>query len=158
MKDKVKFGLSIIPFKKYNTKVKIADIKQYLVDEFKLAKDLDKQNKEYYKEIERLKEIVIKYEVALVTLDEYKDRLQTKYKDIKELKETIKLLNKKIKQVNNEKNDAILEKKKADKYISQVKKNVLKDIKKELIILINNQKGTLSKKKAIEIINEAKYD
>ena len=98
--------MNLVP--KFNKSIKVADIKQYLVDEFQ-------KTNEQQKEIERLKdgvkeavEIELKYNTTLVTLDEYKKRLEDRERRISKLEQDIEYLENKLKKENELKNDEIL--------------------------------------------------
>lgn len=79
----MKFGLSI------KKKVSINDIKQYLVDEFENTKNLQKQVYSLQDKIKECAETQLKYDTTLLTLDEYKKRLQEK--DVR-IKNSMKIL------------------------------------------------------------------
>ena len=104
-KEKNQFLPTLINKVKYSRKVKVADIKRYLVDEFKLTKDLDKQNKELKGKLEEAEELEKKYELTLVTLSEYKARIEERNKEIGKLEEKIEKQKRKINELENEKND-----------------------------------------------------
>ena len=152
--------LSIIPQKlkevKYKRKVKIADIKQYLVDEYNLTKELDKENRNLKSQIEELEISKQKYELTLVTLDEYKKRIERKNEDIKELENQKKELKNKNRLLTNEKNDIKIQLKAFEKDMSKIEKKISKEIISQLVSKIQKAKGTLSKQKAIEIIKGEK--
>ena len=137
---------------KYSRKVKVADIKQYLVDEYKLTKELEKENKGLRKEVSKLKIVEDKYDLTLITLNEYKDRIERKNKEIKELENKIKVIKEEQKIIKDEKNTLLIEnkqfKKENEKFINKLKK----EYQKSLIEKIQNTKGTLSKKLVCEII------
>ena len=164
--------MNLVP--KFNKSIKIADIKQYLVDEFQ------KTNKQQ-QEIERLKdgvkkavEIELKYNTTLVTLDEYKKRLEDRERRISKLEQDIECLEKKLKKENELKNDEILKYKKLEDNYNKIKKNfdeVLEDKVKSIKSILNEEhylekkqlienkiklikelKGTLSKAKVLDIL------
>lgn len=155
----MKFNLSIIPKKK----VSVSDIKQYLVDEYKNNDELQKQ---IYKLKDELKEkvtIQIKYETALVTLDEFKQRLKTKNERINELDSQIKVLNRKIKTITDERNSKILDYKKLNKMYDNLNTKFDKAVAKELDIRfktfitskidkVNNLKGHIKKEDIVQIL------
>lgn len=150
---------SIIPKKK----VSVSDIKQYLVDEYK---NNEKQQKEIYKLQDELKDkvkIQIKYETALVTLDEYKKRLEDRDSRIDTLNKQIKSLNNEIKQEMDSKNTKILEYKKLEKLYNDLKSNFNDKLKKELklkqkdyikekVNQISNIRGHLKKEDLIKLL------
>lgn len=145
---------------KYSRKVKITDIKQYLVDEFKLTKELDKENKQLYKKIENFELDAQKHELTLITLNEYKKRITEKNKEIEDLKQEKKNIKEKYSNAINERNDALIETKKYKNELIQKNNSIKKDletnkneIKKNIIELIKIQKGNISKEKIIGLIN-----
>lgn len=155
----MKFNLSIIPKKK----VSVSDINQYLVDEYKNNNELQKQ---IYKLKDELKEkvtIQIKYETALVTLEEFKQRLKTKNERINELDSQIKVLNQKIKTITDERNSNILNYKKLNKMYDALKTKFDKEVIKEANIKfktfitskideVNNLKGHVKKEDILQIL------
>lgn len=141
---------------KYSKKVKVADIKQYLVDEYKLTKKLDKENRNLRKELNKVKLIEEKYDLTLITLDEYKNRISDKNEEIKELNDKLKGLKDELKFIKDEKNTLIIENKKLqrEKDNEKIIKDFKKDYNKQLIEKIQNTKGTLSKAKVYAIIED----
>lgn len=142
--------LNIIPVK-FNKKISVADIKQYLVDEFDNNKKLQNQVYDLQDKLKVSKEFEVKYELSLTTLDEYKERLkQTKDRN-KHLEEQIQIFQDTIKQKTYEISDLKLQNKKMEKHI----KNIEKDIRKEMIIefknKINDLSGHLSKEKILKL-------
>lgn len=151
-----KFLPTLVKSVGYSRKVKVADIKQYLVDEFKITKDLTKENRKLHKAIKEFKKIEDKYNLTLITLDEYKDRINDKNEIIKEMNKDIKELNNQISLLINEKNDLIIKNKVLDKSFNETKKKLLKTFKNDLVNLMQEQKGILSKTKIIELIKNIK--
>lgn len=139
---------------KYSKKVKVADIKQYLVDEYKLTKKLDKENRNLRKELNEAKLIEEKYDLTLITLDEYKNRISDKNEEIKELNDKLKGLKDELKFIKDEKNTLIIENKKLQRDNEKIIKDFKKDYNKQLIEKIQNTKGTLSKAKVYAIIED----
>lgn len=137
---------------RYSKKIKVADIKQYLVDEYKLTKELTRENKSLKKEIDKIKIAEEKYDLTLITLSEYKDRISDKNKEIEELKNKISKVREELKFVKDEKNTLIIENKKTQKDNEKIINNFKKEFKKQLTEEIKNTKGTLSKNKLCEII------
>lgn len=118
---------NIVP--KYKKKVSVADIKQYLVDEFDNNRKLQNSVYQLQDELKKAKEYEVKYNLSLTTLEEFKNRV-TDVKDRNEqLEKQIKALQETIKQNEYEISDLKLENKKMEKHIN----NIEKDIKKEII-------------------------
>ena len=141
---------------KYSRKVKVADIKQYLVDEYKLTKELDKENKKLKKELDDAQIIKEKYELTLITLDEYKSRIDSKNNDIKELENKLSKLRDDVKILKDEKNTLTIENKKLSRDNDKIINNFKKEYNKKLIDEIENTKGALSKVRIIDIIEKMK--
>lgn len=162
----------IVPKKK----VSVADIKQYLVDEFKNSEDQRKTIENLKDKIKKALEIEIKYNTALVTLDEYKNRLTDREKRIKKLEKDIEELENQVRKENNLKNDEIIKYKKLNTMYDELKKKFDEKVKIEVntikgsmkkehyldkknfiekkINKINNLKGNVSKNKIIEILSD----
>ncbi len=146
-----KFNLNIIP-RKFNKKVSVADIKQYLVDEFDNNK---KQQNEIYAlqdELKKYKEYEIKYELSLITLDEDKRRLKETKDRNKQLEFQIRTFQNTIKEKTYEINDLKLENKKMENYIKNIEKNIRKDFTKEFKEKINNLKGHIKKDDVLKLL------
>lgn len=145
-----KFDLAIIP-KKYKKKVSIADIKQYLVDEFENNKKMQNEIYKLQDELKVAKEFEAKYTLTLTTLEEYKERLKDKNNRNSQLNEQIKMLQETIKNQKYEINDLTLENKKMEKHINNIKKDVIKEVKEEYKEKIINLKGHIKKEDILKL-------
>lgn len=163
---------NIVPKKK----VTVADIKQYLVDEFKKTNDQTIEIENLKDKLKKALEIELKYNTSLVTLDEYKRRLEDREKRISKLEKDIEVLENKIRKENELKNDEILKYKKLNTLYDELKKSFdkkvddkFKSLKNEMskehyldkknlikhkIEKISELKGNVSKSKIIEILSE----
>lgn len=163
---------SIVPKKK----VTVADIKQYLVDEFKKTNDQTLEIEKLKDQLKKALEIELKYNTSLVTLDEYKRRLEEREKRILKLEKDIQILENKVRKENELKNDEILKYKKLNSLYDELKKSFdkkvddkFKSLKSEMakqsyldkknlikrkIEKISELKGNVSKSKIIEILSE----
>jgi len=137
---------------RYSKKIKVADIKQYLVDEYKLTNELDKENKNLRKEIDKLKVIEQKYDLALITLDEYKNRIDDKKEEIKSLNIKITGYKDEVKIIRDKLNTLLIENKHLQRDNEKIIKDFKKDYNKKIIEEIRNTKGNLSKARIYEII------
>lgn len=121
-------------------------------------------------------ETELKYETTLVTLDEYKNRLEEREKRITKLEKDIENLENKLRKENELKNNEILKNKKVNNLYDELNKSFNKKldekvnsqkqsiIKQEylkyksninnIIKIIENLKGNVSKSKIIEIIKK----
>lgn len=162
---------NIVPKKK----VTVADIKQYLVDEFQNTNKQQKEIEELKDKLKKALEIELKYNTTLVTLDEYKSRLKDREERILKLEKDIERLEIKCRKENELKNDEILKNKKISNLYNELDKSFnkkieekvtsqkqgiikqeylkYKNIKENIIEIIQNSRGNISKSKIIEIIN-----
>lgn len=123
---------SIVP--KYKKKVSVADIKQYLVDEFDNNKKLQNNVYELQDELKKAKEYEVKYSLSLTTLEEYKERVNSVKDRNKQLEEQIKTLQETIKQGKYEISDLKIKNKRFTRNQKQIagKINELIDIVNEI--------------------------
>lgn len=122
MEEKKKFLPSLVNNIKYSKKVKVTDIKQYLVDEFKLTNNLVKENKELRKELDKKEIEIQKNDLTLITLEEYKNRNIDYKNEIRDLNDKIKELKDTIKNKQSEINDLLIKEKETNKKLSNIDK------------------------------------
>ena len=132
--------------------IAVPDIKEYLVKEYERVNELKFQNEMLREQVESAKEVQIKYDATLVTLDEYSKRLQiAKLENQRERERTEKARQEADRQrdlVNSYKiqfNNAAVTK-------EQIKDEIISEVKNGLIEQISNFKGNLSKTIVREII------
>ena len=141
---------NIIP--KYKKKVSVADIKQYLVEEFDNNKKLQNSVYQLQDELKKTKEYEVKYNLSLTTLEEFKNRITDVKDRNKQLEEQIEKLQETIKQDKYKISDLKLENQKMEKHINNIEKDIKKEIINEYKEKINNFKGHISKEKIINLI------
>lgn len=141
---------NIVP--KYKKKVSVADIKQYLADEFDNSKKLQNEVYHLQDELKKAKEYEVKYNLSLVTLDNYKERVTNVNERNKQLESQIKSFQNTIKQDKYEIADLKLENKKMEKYINNIEKNIRKDIIKEYREKIAELKGHITKANILTLL------
>ena len=141
MKRIMKFN--IVP--KYKKKVSVADIKQYLVDEFDNNKKLQNSVYQLQDELKKAKEYEIKYNLSLTTLEEFKNRVTDVKERNEQLEEQIKVLQETIKQNEYKISDLKLENKKMEKHINNIEKDIKKEIIDEFKEKVKELKGHLKK-------------
>lgn len=144
-------------------KIAIPDLKQHMIESYEETRKLKLEKNELKEELESAKEYKTLYETSLVALNEFKIRddenkkLQEKTENIiKEKENEIQLLKEQL-------NDYIIietETNKKIENIEQIKKesNILavNKYKDNLILEINNTRGTISKSKLFSIIDSIK--
>lgn len=135
--------------------VQVRDIKQYLVDEYDRAKKLEERNEYLRSEVEKAKELQLKYDASLVLLDEYKGRLESyekkllaKDKMIEECQEAVRIANESV-------NDYKITLSRAALTKEDIQDEVVKETKSRIVQRLYAHRGNLSKMAAIEIVKEA---
>lgn len=133
--------------------IQVRDLKEYLVRDFEQIKTCEQIIENLKFRIEELNEIKIKYDATLITLEEFDARvLREKEKNIK-LEQQIKEKNEEIAKLNEEKNNCLIRERIANDKIENTKDFIISELKDQIKQVINVQKGTLSKKKVIDLID-----
>lgn len=136
--------------------VSVPEIKEYLVREFETTKRLQGVINELKEKLEDAEEFKIKYDAAMVTIDGYSKKLEDAddriFKTQEKLKEEKEKHSKTRDALNSLKirlHDTALTK-------TQIKHEIINEIKTEISMAIKAHKGTLSKATVVEIINNAR--
>lgn len=133
--------------------IQVRDLKEYLVKDFEQIKTSEQIIENLKNQIEELNKIKIKYDATLITLEEFDARvLREKEKNIK-LEQQIKEKNEEIAKLNEEKNNCLIRERIANDKIENTKDFIISEFKEQIKQVINVQKGTLSKKKVIDLID-----
>ena len=133
--------------------IQVRDLKEYLVNDFEQIKTSEQIIENLKSQIEELNKIKIKYNATLITLEEFDARvLREKEKNIK-LEQQIKEKNEEIAKLNEEKNNCLIRERIANDKIENTKDFIISKFKEQIKQVINEQKGTLSKKKIIDLID-----
>nr|DAX84775.1 MAG TPA: hypothetical protein [Caudoviricetes sp.] len=133
--------------------IQVRDLKEYLVNDFEQIKTSEQIIENLKSQIEELNKIKIKYDATLITLEEFDARvLREKEKNIK-LEQQIKEKNEEIAKLNEEKNNCLIRERIANDKIENTKDFIISKFKEQIKQVINEQKGTLSKKKIIDLID-----
>lgn len=133
--------------------IQVRDLKEYLVKDFEQIKTSEQIIENLKSQIEELNKIKIKYDATLITLEEFDARvLREKDKNIK-LEQQIKEKNEEIAKLNEEKNNCLIRERIANDKIENTKDFIISKFKEQIKQVINVQKGTLSKKKIIDLID-----
>lgn len=140
---------NIIP--KYKKKVSVADIKQYLVEEFDNNKKLQNSVYQLQDELKKTKEYEVKYNLSLTTLEEFKNRITDVKDRNKQLEEQIKKLQETIKQDKYEISDLKLENNKMEKHINNIEKDIKKEIINEFKEKVSELKGHIKKDDVLKL-------
>lgn len=133
--------------------IQVRGLKEYLVKDFEQIKTSEQIIENLKSQIEELNKIKIKYDATLITLEEFDARvLREKEKNIK-LEQQIKEKNEEIAKLNEEKNNCLIRERIANDKIENTKDFIISKFKEQIKQVINVQKGTLSKKKIIDLID-----
>jgi hypothetical protein len=133
--------------------IQVRDLKEYLVKDFEQIKTSEQIIENLKNQIEELNKIKIKYDATLITLEEFDARvLREKDKNVK-LEQQIKEKNEEIAKLNEEKNNCLIRERIANDKIENTKDFIISEFKDQIKQVINVQKGTLSKKKVIDLID-----
>ena len=133
--------------------IQVRDLKEYLVKDFEQIKTSEQIIENLKNQIEELNKIKIKYDATLIKLEEFDARvLREKDKNVK-LEQQIKEKNEEIAKLNEEKNNCLIRERIANDKIENTKDFIISEFKDQIKQVINVQKGTLSKKKIIDLID-----
>lgn len=133
--------------------IQVRDLKEYLVKDFEQIKEYEQLIDTLNERIEELNKIKIKYDATLITLEEFDARvLREKDKNIK-LEQQITKKNEEIAKLNEEKNNCLIRERIANDKIENTKDFIISKFKEQIKQVINVQKGKLSKKKVIDLID-----
>ena len=132
--------------------VKVRDIKEYLLDEYERSQQLFEQNEKLKAEILKTEEIKIKYDATLVTLDEYKTRLERYEKRFSEQEKEYRQAKEETEQIREQMNDYKIKLHRASITKEEIKAEIEREVKNNIIDRIMKHKGNLSKKTAVDII------
>lgn len=144
-------------FKRKKAVISVPEIKEYLLNEFEKVEILNRTIQELEAELEKAKEIDQKYAAALVTLDQYSRRLEFADKSTQKAKSDHSSMYEKYRGVCDELNSFKIKFNKLATEKEEMKLEIVDQFKTELILMINNYKGNLSKKIVSQIISEAQF-
>ena len=133
--------------------VAVPDIKEYLVKEYERVNDLKLINEGLEQQLEKAREIELKYNATLVTLDEYSKRLEQAETAIAREKEKTENARQKTRAVQDELNTHKILLNNAALTKEEIAEDITAELKAQICLNINNHKGNISKKIACEIIN-----
>jgi len=138
--------------------VLVPDIKQYLVDEYDAARKRELHITALEEKLETTKELEMKYKATLVTLEEYKNRLADKDKQIEGIKRKKELMADRLKSTSDELNSEKLLNIKIGRTADEITANIDGKLRKAIIDEISHTKGNISKDQVIGIVKNSRYD
>lgn len=131
----------------------VPDIKEYLVKEYERVNDLKLINEGLEQQLKEATEVEMKYKATLVTLDEYSKRLERAESEIKSWKESYQRARQEVKSANDMVNSYKIKFNEVAITKAEIEREIVEEIKADIISIINGSKGNLSKKLVCEIIN-----
>ena len=144
-------------FKRKKAVISVPEIKEYLVKEFEKVEILTKTIHELEAELEKAEEIKHQYDAALVTLDKYKRRLEIADLSAQKVKKAHSSVYEKYQSACDELNSYKIKFNELAQTKEAIKLEIVDQFKTELISIINNHRGNLSKKTVSQIISEAQF-
>lgn len=134
------------------TTIEVRDIKQYLADEYERSRELHAENERLRRQIERSEEVKLKYDASLVTLEEYKVRIDELETQVKKERRNTEYEKERFKAAVEETNTYKIIMNRTAREKNQIRAEVIAEIKGEIVKRIKAFKGNLSKTKAIELV------
>ena len=132
--------------------VAVPDIKEHLVREYERVNKLLLNNEILERKLEEAREIALKYDAALVTLDEYSKRLSAAEQRIADQKALTEAERRRTRAVNDELNSYKIKLNDAALTKEEMKVEIVEQTKIDIIDRIKAQKGALSKKTICDIV------
>lgn len=132
--------------------VDVRDIKQYLVDEYERSQQLFNKVEYLNGELERAREVKMKYDATLVTLDEYSKRLENQERRMKSKDYKIEDLQRQLDAARDELNTCKIQLSRAAITREEIKDEIVADTKEQIAQRFQERKGGMSKALAAEIV------
>lgn len=134
--------------------VSVPDIKEYLVREYERVNELKIQNEKLVEQLEQMRELQLKYDAALVTLDEYSKRQEIAKSELQRERERTERARQEADRQRDLVNSYKIQFNNAAVTKEQIKDEIIAEVKNGLVEQISNYKGNLSKTVVRAIIAE----
>ena len=149
---------SITPITDVPVTVAVPDIKDYLVKEYERVNELKLYTEKLEEELELSREIKLKYEATLVTLDEYSKRLKNAENEIAKEKQKAAQARREADNYRDQVNSYKIQFAEAALTKDQIKDEIIEEFKAAVFENIANTKGNLSKAMVCAIISETAFN
>lgn len=136
--------------------IAVPDIKDYLVREYERVAVLKLKNEELERKLKDAEELKLKYDAAMVTLDEYSRRLALYDSKIDNEKTNTKNVMASLVKTRDELNTYKIKFNEIAVTKEEIADEIVEKTKAALISIINEHKGVLGKKIACELISNYK--
>ena len=145
-------GLAVRESTEREVVISVPDIKEYLVKEYNRVNDLKLLNEGLEQQLKEAKEIELKYNATLVTLDEYSKRLERAEKEVTSWKNSYNNARQDVKAANDKVNSYKIKFNNAAITKAEIQKEIIDEVKADIVSLVKGLKGNLSKKAVCDII------
>ena len=134
--------------------VEVADIRQYLLDEYQRNSALTRDNESLKSRLEGVKGVEHERDAALVTLSEYERRLKDAEREIKRLNDKLSQQGQTVKEQRDEINRLTIEGMEIERRVSVEAARAWGEFANAAKSAIRRSSGNLSKQKAIDLVDE----
>ena len=145
-----------VPEQNAVAKIEVRDIKQYLVEEYNRSRELERTNEYLKAQLKAADEGKLKYDASLVTLDEFKLRIDELERKLKSAEKEIAEVVEARMQAEEKANELLIILNHTAREKDGIRAEVIDEIKAEIIERIKGFKGNLSKAMAIKLVEEDK--
>jgi hypothetical protein len=132
--------------------IKVPDIKEYLVQEYGRVRELQNQNEYLRNQVDQARELKLKYDAALVTLDEYSKRQELAKIELQREKDRTEKARQEADKLRDIANTYKIQFNNAALTKEQIKDEIIAEVKDEIIAKVDSFRGNLSKEKVRAII------
>ncbi len=132
--------------------IAVPDIKEYLVKEYERVQELKFQNEQLREQLEQARELQLKYDAALVTLDEYSKRQELAKIELQREKDKTARARQEADNCRDLVNTYKIQFNNAAVTKEQIREEIISEVKADIIEKISEVKGNLSKTLVCKII------
>lgn len=132
--------------------ITVPDIKDYLVREYERVSELKRENEQLREREEQARELQLKYEAALVTLDEYSKRQELSKIEIQRERDKTAKARQDAEHYRDIANSYKIQFNNAAVTKEQIRDEIIAEVRSDIVEQIRSFKGNLSKVKVCELI------
>ena len=136
--------------------IKVPEIKEYLVQEYERSQQLYQANERLREELMLAEETEEKYKATLVTLAEYKVRLDRQEAIIKQREKEVEDTKAQMREIRDELNDYKIRFSRASLTKEELREEVVEEVKSGILKAIMQVKGNLGKSKVEAVVRNWK--
>ena len=132
--------------------ITVPDIKDYLVREYERVNELKRENERLREREEQARELQLKYEAALVTLDEYSKRQELSKIELQRERDKTAKARQDAEHYRDVANSYKIQFNNAAVTKEQIREEIIAEVRSDIVEQIRSFKGNLSKTKVCEIV------